>query len=215
MKIKNSDIVAAKLEDSILRGDYKDGERLNEVTLSNEFGVSRTPIREALHKLTQSGLVEQIPSRGVFVRQPGPVELMELFEMMAELEAACARLAAKRISDSALDELREANAQCKMAMLAKETDSYYYANIDFHMTIYRESGNTILEQEAKRLHQRLKPFRRSQLQVRGRMPQSMSEHEQIVVALAVGDAEKAADLIRGHVAIQGEKFNHLMVSFKK
>jgi DNA-binding GntR family transcriptional regulator len=215
MKIRSSDKIAAKLEDAILRGDYKNGERLNEVNLSSEFGVSRTPIREALQRLTQSGLVEQIPGRGVFVRQPGPVELMELFEMMAELESSCGRLAAIRITDNALDELREANAKCKEAMQDEEADTYYYANEVFHFTIYRESGNSVLEQETKRLHQRLKPYRRIQLQVRGRMPQSMSEHEQIVDALARGDKEETAELLRGHIAIQGEKFRHLMATLKK
>ncbi|MBJ7538109.1 GntR family transcriptional regulator [Marinomonas transparens] len=213
--MKNSDIIASTLEESILRGDYQTGERLNEVALSTEFGVSRTPIREALQKLTKSGLVEQIHRKGVFVRQPGPVELIELFEMMAELEASCGRLAALRISEVALEKLREANGKCKIAMTAGEADTYYYANEVFHMIIYRESGNSILEQETKRLHQRLKPYRRLQLQVRGRMPQSMSEHEQIVEALTQGESDKAAQLLRGHVTIQGEKFRHLLSALKK
>ncbi|WP_191602620.1 GntR family transcriptional regulator [Marinomonas algicola] len=213
--MKNSDIIASALEESILRGDYKTGERLNEIALSSEFGVSRTPIREALQKLSKSGLVEQIHRKGVFVRQPGPVELMELFEVMAELESSCGRLAALRISDSALEKLRLANSKCKKAMIAGEADTYYYANEVFHMIIYKESGNSILEHETKKLHQRLKPYRRLQLQLRGRMPQSMSEHEQIVEALTQGDSIKAADLLRGHVAIQGEKFRHLLSALKK
>lgn len=215
MKIKSSDNIAAELEESILKGDFKNGERLNEVNLSKQFGVSRTPIREALQKLTQSGLVEQIPARGVFVRQPGPVELVELFELMAELESSCGRLAAKRISSAALKELHKANNECKKAMLAGEADTYYYANQVFHMIIYRESGNSVLVEETKKFHQRLKPFRRVQLQVRGRMPQSMSEHEQIVEALTNGDAEKAAKVLREHVVIQGEKFRHLIASVQE
>ncbi|TDP00474.1 GntR family transcriptional regulator [Marinomonas balearica] len=213
--MKNSDIIASALEESILRGDYQVGERLNEVNLAAQFKVSRTPIREALQKLSKSGLVEQIHRRGVFVRRHSPVELIELFEVMAELEASCGRLAALRISDEALEQLKEANSKCKAAMLAGEADTYYYANEVFHMIIYKQSGNSILEQETKRLHQRLKPYRRLQLHVRGRMPQSMSEHEDIVEALTQGDADQAAQLLRGHVAIQGEKFRHLMSSFER
>ncbi len=212
--MKNSDIIASALEESILRGDYQIGERLSEVSLSSQFGVSRTPIREALQKLSKSGLVEQIHRRGVFVRRHSPVELVELFELMAELEASCGRLAALRISEEALKQLREANSKCKAAMLAGEADTYYYANEVFHMIIYKQSGNRFLEQETKQLHQRLKPYRRLQLQVRGRMPQSMSEHEQVVAALELADPDKTAQLLRGHVAIQGEKFRHLLANFE-
>lgn len=213
--MKTSDKISSSLEESILRGEYKDGQQLNESNLSRQFNVSRTPIREALQKLTKSGLVEQIHGRGVFVRQPGANELFELFELMAELESSCGRLAAMRISESALAELYEANAKCKIAMLAGEADNYYFANRVFHSVIYRESGNSALERETKRLHQRLKPYRRIQLQVRGRMAQSMLEHEKIVDALRLGDAETAAQLLRGHVAIQGEKFRHLFANYEK
>ena len=91
--------------------------------LPEHFGVSRTPIREALQKLATSGLVEQRPRRGVFVVEPGPVELVEMFEAMAELEASCGRLAAIRITAPAL-ELREANDLCKHAV-AEDADHYY------------------------------------------------------------------------------------------
>jgi len=166
MNLRRADNIAIELEEAILRGDYKDGDRLDETRLSGKFGVSRTPLREALQKLTLSGLIEHIPRRGVFVRQPGPVELMELFELMAELEASCARFAATRISESALDELRAANATCQDAVDKNAPDAYYNGNHLFHLIIYRESGNRALENEAKRVHQRLKPYRRMQLQVR-------------------------------------------------
>ena len=215
MNQRRADSIASELEESILRGDYKDGDRLDETKLSVEFGVSRTPLREALQKLTLSGLVEHIPRRGVFVRQPGPVELMELFEMMAELEASCGRFAATRISEAALDELREANTVCQKAVENNEPDEYFKNNERFHRIIYRESGNRVLEQEAARLHQRLRPYRRVQLQVRGRLPESMNEHEQIVKVLSDGRPEQAANALRDHVAVQGDKFYHLLVNLKE
>ena len=109
MEKKRADIIADELEGLIFDGTFPDGERLDEVQLAKRFSVSRTPVREALQRLSLSGLVEQIPRRGVFVRQPGPVELIEMFEVMAELEAICARLAATRISEKALQELHETN----------------------------------------------------------------------------------------------------------
>jgi DNA-binding GntR family transcriptional regulator len=214
MERKRSDIIADELEGLILEGSFTDGARLDEVQLADRFQVSRTPIREALHRLTQSGLVEQVPRRGVFVRQPGPVELIEMFEVMAELEAVCARLAASRITERALDEMKALNARCLDAVRQGQSDDYYEMNEVFHRMLYRQSGNAFLEQECLRLHRRLKPFRRLQLRVRGRLSQSMAEHEQVVAALEAGDGSAAASAIRAHVAVQGEKFHHLMSSLR-
>ncbi|APX14062.1 GntR family transcriptional regulator [Tateyamaria omphalii] len=214
MEHKRSDIIANQIEELIFDGTFTDGERLDEVQLSDRFAVSRTPIREALLRLAQSGLVAHYPRRGVFVRQPGPIELIEMFEVMAELEATCARLAASRISDAAIDELNATNARCNAAVQDNDTERYYRENEQFHAILYRESGNSFLEQECLRLHRRLQPFRRTQLRVRGRLKQSMQEHEHIVSALEDGDGQTAADAIRSHVAVQGEKFHHLMARLK-
>lgn len=214
MEQKRSDIIAKQIEELIFNGTFVDGERLDEVQLSDRFSVSRTPIREALLSLAQSGLVEHFPRRGVFVRQPGPIELIEMFEVMAELEATCARFAALRISDAAIKELNETNERCNKAVQANDTDEYYRENEHFHALIYRQSGNSFLEQECLRLYRRLQPFRRTQLRLRGRLKQSMQEHEQIVSALQDGDGNAAAKAIRSHVAVQGEKFHHLIASLK-
>jgi len=215
MEKRRADMIAEEIEELIFGGSYSDGDRLDEAALAERFGVSRTPIREALQKLAQSGLVTQIPRRGVFVRQPGPVELMEMFEVMAELEAAAARLAALRISDAALSDLRAANAKCKEALTAQDPAAYYLENELFHQIIYAQSGNAFLRAEALRLHRRLRPFRRLQLRLRGRLAQSMAEHEQIVAALTRSDAPGAADALRSHVAVQGEKFHYLMSSLRQ
>lgn len=215
MEQRRADNIAEALEELIFDGTFSDGDRLDEMRLAEQFGVSRTPLREAFQRLALSGLVELVPRRGAFVRQPGPVDLMEMFEVMAELEAICGRLAARRISDSALEDLRAANAKCHAAVDAADSDSYYIENERFHRIIYHQSGNSFLEQEASKLHKRLKPFRRQQLRFRGRMAQSMAEHEAIVTALDEGDADFAGDALRAHVAVQGEKFHNLMASLKK
>lgn len=214
MEQRRADAIAEELEELIFNGTFSDGDRLDEVRLAEQFGVSRTPLREAFQRLALSGLVELVPRRGAFVRQPGPIELMEMFEVMAEIEAVCGRLAALRISDAALDDLRDANEKCQAAVDAGNPDAYYLENERFHRTIYRESGNGFLAQEAYKLHKRLKPFRRQQLRFRGRMSQSMAEHEAIVDALAQGAQDGAAEALRDHVAVQGEKFHSLMASLK-
>ena len=209
-----SDIVADQLETLILEGALDQGTRLDEVQLAERFSVSRTPIREALQRLTNSGLAEHHPRRGVFVSQPGPVDLLQMFEMMSELEAVAGRLAAQRISDAAISELRQINARCTEAVERQDADGYYAETERFHAAIYREAGNPYLERECLRLQRRLQPFRRMQLRLRGRLRQSMTEHEGIVRALEDGDGAHVAELLRAHVAVQGEKFHLLMASVK-
>lgn len=214
MEQRRADTIAEELEERIFDGTFSDGDRLEEVRLAAQFGVSRTPLREALQRLARSGLVELIPRRGAFVRQPGPVELLEMFEVMAEVEAACGRFAAMRISEKALADLRDANEKCQAAVDRQDPDAYYTENERFHKIIYEQSGNGFLAAEAGALHRRLKPFRRQQLRLRGRMSQSMAEHRAILEALDEGNPEASANALRLHVAIQGEKFHNLMANLK-
>ncbi|QGY00277.1 GntR family transcriptional regulator [Roseovarius faecimaris] len=215
MSLKRADQIADALEHLVFAGEFSDGERLDEIRLADHFNVSRTPIREALQRLVLSGMAEQIPRRGVFVRQPGPVELLEMFETMAELEAACGRFAAARMTDEGLERLVRANEGCKTAIEHEDTDGYYAENEVFHQEIYRGSANSFLQNEATRLQNRLKPYRRVQLRFRGRMSQSLDEHSAIIDAIKAGDSELAASTLRSHVTVQGEKFQQLMAGLKQ
>ncbi|ABG31112.1 GntR family transcriptional regulator [Roseobacter denitrificans] len=214
MELKRAEQIADSLEQLVFQGKYKDGQRLDEIKLAARFNVSRTPIREALQRLVMSGMAEQIPRKGVFVRQPGPVELLEMFETMAELEAACGRFAAVRMTDEGLERLADANVRCKAAVEKKDAAGYYQENEAFHREIYHGATNAYLRNEALRLQNRLKPYRRVQLRFRGRMAQSLAEHEEIIEALRSGEAELAATLLRAHVTVQGEKFQQLMAGLK-
>lgn len=215
MDARRSDPIADALENEIVTGTLEDGARLDETALAERFGVSRTPIREALQRLASTGLVEQRPRRGVFVAQPGPVELLEMFEVMAELECICARLAAARLTDDDLAALGEADAACARAVTDGDTDLYYLANERFHLRLYAACGNRFLEGEACRLHRRLKPFRRIQLRLRGRMSQSLEEHRAVLTALRAGDAAAASTALHAHVSVQGEKFHRLIAEIRR
>ncbi|MCR9155612.1 MAG: GntR family transcriptional regulator [Rhodobacteraceae bacterium] len=214
MGLKRADQIAESLEQLVFQGEYKDGERLDEIRLAEQFSVSRTPVREALQRLVMSGMAEQIPRRGVFIRQPGPVELLEMFETMAELEAACGRFAAARMTDEGLERLSDANRRCRDAVEKEDAAEYYHENEIFHQEIYRGATNSYLLGEALRLQNRLKPYRRVQLRFRGRMAQSLAEHDEIIQALKTGDSELAAKLLRAHVTVQGEKFQQLIAGLK-
>jgi DNA-binding GntR family transcriptional regulator len=203
------------VEEQIATGQLKDGEKLDEASLADRFQVSRTPVREALLQLVGSGLATQIPKRGCFVKAPSFREMIEMFEVMSELEGMCARLAARRISDQQLVELKAANTGCEEAIQASDSDLYYHKNVEFHECIYTACGNSFLANETRSLRRRLQSFRRLQLRVRGRMPQSLAEHFEIIEAIEKGDADKADLISRQHVMIQGERFNDLLVHMEE
>ncbi|MBE0463623.1 MAG: GntR family transcriptional regulator [Halomonadaceae bacterium] len=214
-KRSNAQKLRDSLEDDIINGRRLPGERLDPEELGQTFNVSRTPVREAFQQLVASGLVTVSPKKGTFVAKVGIDQLIEMFEVMAELEGMCGRLAARRISEPELAELRAAHGRCEAAALAGDTDEYYYENEAFHDCIYAASHNTFLASEARQLKQRLKPYRRLQLQVRQRMHNSLSEHQVIVDAITQGDAALAEQALCDHVLIQGERFSDFVSSVRR
>ena len=212
MKQKRSDQLREAIEEKIAMGDYPPGMRLDEAPLLAEFGVSRTPLREALIQLASLGLVEIRPRRGASVAEVGPQRLIEMFEVMGELEAMCGRLAARRMTEDEQKTLLAAHKACKMAADARSTDAYYYANETFHFTIYAASHNSYLADQARALHRKLRVYRRLQLRVRDRIGNSFAEHDGVVAALLAGDGDLAAERLRSHVIVQGERFGDLISS---
>ncbi|MGE0650513.1 MAG: GntR family transcriptional regulator [Alphaproteobacteria bacterium] len=201
-----------QLEDDIVMGRYRPGERLDEVSLARRFGVSRTPIREVIIQLAESGLLEMRPHRGAYVASVGPREMVEIFEVMAELEGLCGRLAARRIEPEELDRLRALHEDCAAAIADNDPDAYYFINGDFHDVIYQASRNAYLAEQARNLHRRLRVYRRLQFRVGGRLRVSHAEHEAIIAALAAHDQARANALCREHVLVQGERFSDLVSS---
>ena len=200
------------LEDEIVNGILKPGDRLDEAALAERFKVSRTPFREAFKYLVGSGLVETLPNRGTYVASIGLPQLIEMFEVMAELEGMCARLAARRITDTQSAELRSLFDNCARAEESGDPDAYYYENERFHDCIYKASHNSFLAQQARQLHMRLKPYRRLQLRVRNRASTSLAEHQGIVEALLGGDESAAEARTKDHVRIQGERFTDFVAT---
>ena len=202
------------LEDAIVSGRFAPGAKLDPEALAREFDCSRTPIREALQQLEASGLVRVAAKRGTFVSEWTVDELAERFEVMAELEAICARLAARRITEAELTELEAAHEACRRESEAGDIDAYYAENSTFHHCIYRATHNAFLEREASRLHAVLPPSRRMQLQVRNRMARSLAEHDAVMAAIRSGDDQAAAEAMRNHVVIQGDRFHDLLAALR-
>lgn len=207
---RRSEQLRDAIEERIASAAYAPGARLDEEKLAGEFGVSRTPVREALLQLASSGLIDLRPRRGAIVAELSAFRLLEMFEVMAELEAMCARLAARRITVEEERLLRQCHASCREARDRNDPDEYYRRNHRFHRLIYAASHNAFLIEQASQLQRRLHPYRRLQLRVRDRLQSSFAEHDGVVEAILAHDPQRAADALRNHVVVQGERFTDLV-----
>lgn len=213
--MKLSEQLRDAIEERIVVGAYAPGARLDEVEMASAFGVSRTPIREALIQLASAGLVESRPRRGSVVAEVTPERLRDMFEVMAELEAICASLAAERADDAARAALAAAHEACAPAAASQDPDAYYRLNEQFHHALYAACGNDFLADQARQLHRRLRPYRRLQLRVPGRLAASFAEHAAVVEAVLRRDREAAAARVRAHVTVQGERFATLVAELRR
>lgn len=204
-----------EIENGIVAGEFEPGEKLDEVQLAARFGVSRTPIREALMQLSATGLVDARPRRGAVVADPAPQRIFEMFEVMAELEGMAGSLAARRHTDEDRRAILAAHAKCERSAASNHADAYYYDNEEFHRAVYAASHSGFLEDQCVALHRRLRPYRRLQLRVRNRMKVSFGEHTAIVKAILEGDADAARRLLRDHVVVQGDRFSDLVAHLAK
>lgn len=210
-----SESLRETIEEEVATGKLVPGTRLDEIELARRFGVSRTPVREALRQLAGEGLLEIRARRGAVIAQASPSRLVEMFEVMAELEAMCARLAARRITEAERAALEAAHEQCRTAADSGEPDAYFYANEAFHRALYVASHSNFLVEQALALHSKLRPYRRLQLRVRNRVQGSFDEHQRILEAVSSGDAELAMRCVRDHVLVQGERFADLLASLQR
>ena len=196
-----AETVRQQIADDILRGALSPGARLDEIGLAKRFNLSRTPVREALRQLTATGLVEMRPRRGVIVSLPTASALAEMFEVMGELEASCARLSALRMSPAERVRLELVHKRSRDAVRNNDRDSYRTINFEFHDAIYRGAHNAYLTATTIAMRQRIAAFRRAQFTMQGRLAKSFQEHDAIVTAVLRADAETASDLMRAHVSV--------------
>ncbi len=191
--------IAAELENEIVTGLIAAGTRLSEQSLTERFGVSRTPVREALHLLVARSLAERVPYRGVIVSEISQQRIEQMFETMGELEALCGRFAAERMTmgeRGALDALHH-----KMGEIAQSGDSAAYAeaNARFHAMIFAGTHNADLEELTDAMRGKLAAFRKYQLQSTDRMRRSNDEHHEIVQGILERDPKTVERALRRHL----------------
>jgi DNA-binding GntR family transcriptional regulator len=206
MSDKHASHLSKILEEEIASGMLQPGTRLEEVALAERFGVSRTPIREALRLLSASGLIELRPRRGAVVASLSTDRILEMFEVMAEMEATSARLAATRMTQKERVALQQQHLVCGKVGATGDGDDYYEQNARFHDLIYRGAHNQFLYDEVRRLRRRLQPYRRLQLRLQGRIEASFDEHTDITEAIVARDVQAAAEAMRRHVSVQADRF---------
>jgi DNA-binding GntR family transcriptional regulator len=191
------DALKRAITDMDLYGTLEDI-RLDERRLSQDLGVSRTPIREALTQLEQEGFVRAVPRRGIFVVRKSKAEIIDMIIAWAALESMAARLAAKRASDADLRSLRDLFEEFRDEPPSEHMNEYSEANIKFHQTVVRLSGCEIIAQMTENLFIHIRAIRTVSLRQDKRAERSMREHMQIIAALEARDMDAAERLTREH-----------------
>jgi DNA-binding GntR family transcriptional regulator len=197
------------IEEEILTFKLRPGEKLDECRLAEKYGTSRTPVREALRQLSSNGLIEIKPHKGAIVAKLGIQELVELLEVMAELEGACGRLAAKSCLNSDIDAISAALEECVKYAEVRDVKSYQRANEAFHNAIYEASRNSTLVKLTTSIRNRVAVYRRLQLEQFSRLRSSLSDHEKILRAIQEGLAEEADRLLQLHILNLGGELRRI------
>ena len=191
-------IEAALLED-IATGALQPGERLDETKLADRFGVSRTPVREALSGLTAQGVLVAGEMRGVQVAQYSREELGQMFEAMQEIESICARLASQRLTLLARSEIEGAQAACAQAAADNDRLAYIKANEALHMSIYRATENPYIFELASDFRRKTGPFRAKKLETQEDLLASVESHVDLLAKIFSEDVQVAVDGMRKHM----------------
>lgn len=194
-----SNDVCQRIADEIVLGHFPPGTRLEEAMLADRLGVSRTPVREALRQLAILGLIELRPNRSATVALITDERLTHLFESIGDLEAACARYAAMRMTEAQRAQLREVHAEGFAAMQARDVVRYHQLNNLLHDVILQGSHNPELIEVTRNLQKRANAYRRNQFMQIARVAASYEEHCGIVDALLAYDAASAYRQMRAHV----------------
>ncbi len=193
------ELVFEALRDAIIKGVLKPGERLMEVQLAEELGVSRTPVREAIRKLELDDLVVMIPRKGAYVSGISLKDIADVFEIRAAMESLAAGLAAERITDEELEELERILVKKAEIIEANDLDRLVEIDIRFHEGLYQASRNAKLVQIINNLSEQIHRFRSTSLASPGRMKEALEEHRKIVEAISERNITLAQSLAQEHI----------------
>ena len=213
--LTQAEIVRIGLETAILSGRVPPGSVIDETETSKQFGVSRTPVREAIFLLVQAGLLKKEARKTAIVAEPDIADFFGLFETLAELEGLSARLATERMTRAEFFELSKIHAAAAEKLFLGEIDNYSALGRAFHALILEGSKNNTLVKITSGLATRLIPYRRFQVSVEGGLQRNQDDHEVILAAIKSKDAEGAYQAMRKHTLEQGDSVIEHVPAFSR
>lgn len=187
------------LREAILQQVLVPGARLAEEEVARNFGISRTPIREAILRLEAEGLAERVSGRTALVTEIRPQEIVEIYEVRSAIDGLAAELAAARIAPPALSSLEWTNEEMRAAGGSGDFTRMAALNLQFHEELAKASGNGFLLRQLVAVHDRVRRFPGTTFAHGTRWQSAVSEHEEILGALRAQDAARAGDLARAHM----------------
>ncbi len=188
-----------KLREDILSGKYQDHEELKEVTIGEEMGVSRTPVREAFRQLELEGLIQIIPNKGAYVTGITEKDVKDIYMIRSLLEGLCARWATEHITQEQMDEMEENVYLARFHAMKGHLEQMAELDNRFHDILYEACDSKILEHQLKDFHQYVLRVRRKTLSDVERGPKSNEEHSRIMEAIKAKDADRAEALANQHM----------------
>lgn len=193
------EVVLEALREAIKEGLLQPGERLMEIQLAEELGVSRTPIREALRKLELEGFIVMVPRKGAYVADITIKDIADIFEIRVSLEALAAGLAAERITGEEIEEMERSLVEKRSAIDRGDMEALVEVDTRFHEAMYRASRNDRLEFIISNLREHIQRFRVLSLAHPGRMKHSLDEHRALLEAIESHDVALARQLAQEHI----------------
>ena len=188
------------IENAILDGEYKDGDSLNELRLSKELGVSRTPVREALMQLELEGLVRNVPNKGAVVVGVTDQDIHDIYEIRKRIEGLASRLCAESITDDELRALEQIVDLQEFYLLKNDTEQIWKLDGDFHKIIYDASRSRPLRFTLSNFHNYIKKARDISVQTEGRAEKTVAEHRAILDAIRAHNGDLAEQLTAQHIS---------------
>ena len=193
------ELVCEHIREAIISGVFSPGERLMEIQMADEMGVSRTPVREAIRMLEKEGFVVMIPRRGTYVSNMSIKDINDVYEIRISLDTLAAGLAAERITDGELEEL-----QCLLVKIGEAIESnnmakIVEADIEFHDVLYKASRNERLRNIINNLREQITVIRGVSMRYPGRLKDTQEEHRRLVESIAARNVEKSQEAARIHL----------------
>ncbi len=204
--------VATRLRQRIVEGQIAPGAKLNERALSEQLQVSRTPLREAIKMLAAEGLVELLPNRGAVAAQMSEQDVADTFELIGGLEGQSGELAAQRVSDAEIAEIRALHYEMLAAYTRRDLPTYYRLNAQIHTLINAAARNPVLTQTWRNVNARLQALRFRSNFDDAKWARAVQEHENMVALLAARDADGLRRLLVLHLAHKRDAVLDLMKS---